>query len=142
MADVSHFESEAELDALLEAFEAAKIPNECWTHRDHVAVATLILLQRGGMDEIRAGIQKLNAANGVEVTPTGGFHETITFTWTILIGHYITFLEGSRLEVVNAAIDAFTDKAKLLEYYSRDRIMSPEARYGWVEPDLKPLPGS
>jgi len=140
MADERLFQSETELDALFEAFEAARIPNEAWQHRDHLAIAALYLLQRKGLDDIRAGIQKLNAANGVEVTPTGGYHETITRAWTHLVAHRLEAEKGDRLMKVNAVIAELGDKKLLLRYYSRDRIMSQEARYGWLEPDLENLP--
>jgi hypothetical protein len=32
------------------------------------------------------------------------------------------------------------EKDALLEFYSRERLMSDEARARWVEPDLLPLP--
>ena len=139
-SEIKFFTSEAELDALCRAFEEARIPRECWLHREHVAVATLFLLQQRGIDDIRSGIQKLNAANGVETTPVMGYHETITRFWAHLIGHRLTTLEGSRLEKVNAVLTEFSRKMMLFDYYSYDRAMSVEARATWVEPDLKSLP--
>lgn len=41
--------------------------------------------------------------------------------------------------LVNEALVRFADKRMLLRFYSRDRLMSPEARAGWVEPDLAPF---
>ena len=46
-----------------------------------------------------------------------------------------------------ASVDAFVDaqpqltqKRILLLFYSRDRIMSPEAKASFIPPDLAPLP--
>jgi hypothetical protein len=36
----------------------------------------------------------------------------------------------------------YANKDLPLEYYSRDHLMSWEARIDWVEPDIKPLPAA
>ena len=131
------FASESELEELLVAFDEARIPRHLWTHREHLAVATIYLLQQRGLDEIRTGIQRLNEANGVPMTPTGGYHETITQVWMRLIGNRLGNQGStSRLDSVNDALDAFGDRDYLLAYYSREVLMSIEARNGWVDPDL------
>jgi hypothetical protein len=60
-----------------------------------------------------------------------------------LIRHHLNSLppERSKAEKVASVIESFSDKTVMLRYYSRDRIMSQEARYGWVEPDVAALPG-
>jgi hypothetical protein len=42
-------------------------------------------------------------------------------------------------ERANSLIKAHGDKTLPLKYYSRERLMSWEARTRWVEPDLSPL---
>ena len=37
-------------------------------------------------------------------------------------------------------LEACADKYRLRDHYSREQIMSWDARLGWVEPDLAPLP--
>jgi hypothetical protein len=134
------FDSDSELEALLAAFDEARIPRHLWTHREHLAVATLYVLQQRGLDAIRSGIQRLNEANGVPQTPNGGYHETVTVVWMKLIGDRVGAESyPGPLVAVNDILDAFGDKHYLLAYYSRDRINSVEARYGWVEPDIKGL---
>jgi hypothetical protein len=134
------FASDSELEALLAAFDSTQIPRFAWTHREHLAVATMYVLQQRGLDDIRAGIQRLNEANGVPQTPSGGYHETITRVWMKLIEERVAASQSmAMLETVNGVLDAFGDRDYLLTYYSRERIASVEARYGWVEPDLKEL---
>ncbi|MEA2552791.1 MAG: hypothetical protein QOJ65_967, partial [Fimbriimonadaceae bacterium] len=114
-----------------------------WTHRDHVATAAYYCLTDPdcAADRMRAGIQALNKARGVETTPTGGYHETLTIAWTrIIAGHLRNSQAASNLDRVNDVIASFEDRKTTLRYYSRDRIMSLEARFGWVEPDLEALP--
>src|SRR5690349_848635 len=74
--------------AFLALFEAAAIPSEAWTHRDHVRVALLYLRELSfpqALDRLRTGIQTLNRVNGVKDTPTSGYHETITVAWAHLV---------------------------------------------------------
>jgi hypothetical protein len=41
--------------------------------------------------------------------------------------------------MADALIAEYGDKNLPFRYWSRERLMSPEARAGWVEPDLEPL---
>jgi hypothetical protein len=125
-------------------FEAATLPKPEWTHKCHVAVASWYVLSdpTTALDKVRAGIQRLNAAHGVEMTPTGGYHETITVVYVALLADFFSRCgDLPDIERVWAALEAFEDKAVLLRFYSRELIMSTEARYGFVEPDLQGLPG-
>lgn len=139
--DARVFATEAALDDLRARFDAAQIPNEEWTHYDHLAIAALYILDGRNLDDVRAGIQKLNAANGIEQTLERGYHETITRAWMILIGEFLSRLppDMARLRKIENVLGEFGNKRYLLRYYSRDRIMSSAARYGWVEPDLEPF---
>jgi hypothetical protein len=54
------------------------------------------------------------------------------------------FLEDANLDctlavLANDLIEKYGDKNLPLTYYSRERLMSWEARTRWVEPDLKAL---
>lgn len=128
----------------LAAFEACTIPLEAWNHRAHLTIAYL-LLRAGSLEEatgrMRRGVQRYNAANGIEQTPTGGYHETLTIAWMRVL-HATIAAYGPA-----AGPDEFLDqhphlgsKVMLRLYYTRSRMMSTQARYGWVEPDLAPLP--
>lgn len=130
----------------LEAFEACSIPYAAWNHRAHVTVAYL-MLRAYPLDEASrrmcAGIRRYNQSKGIEQTPTGGYHETLTIAWTRLV-HASMLVHGDAgsAERFLAEHPHFLSKALLRLYYSRERIGSPEARYGWVEPDLAPLPAA
>jgi hypothetical protein len=41
--------------------------------------------------------------------------------------------------LVNRVVDECADREIPYAYYSRERLMSPDARRGWIEPDLAPL---
>lgn len=138
------FNSWSEVEELVKGFENQTLLGEQdWTHRDHLSTAAYYCITdpECAVDRMRAGIQALNKARGVETTPTGGYHETLTIAWTrIIAGHLRTLDDLQSTQKVNSVVENFEDRKTALRYYSRDRIMSLEARYGWVEPDLEPLP--
>lgn len=138
------FSSCEEVEALARGFESQTLLGEHdWTHRDHVATAAYYCLTdpECASDRMRAGIQALNAARGVPQTLTSGYHDTLTIAWTRLIGAHLRSLDTEdRVAKINSVIVALADRRSTRPYYSEAVIMSPEARYGWVEPDLQPLP--
>ena len=141
---VEVFASEEELDALIERIAALDVSNDEFTHRNHLAMAacTVFAGPKGSLDRVRATILALNAKNKVEQTLTGGYHETLTVAWHALISAHLASLpqEAPRLRAVNSVLHAFKDKSVILKHYSRDLVMSWDARKRFVEPDLAPLP--
>lgn len=132
------------VEALVRAFESCKLPREEWTHAAHLTVALWYLIHHDWLDAVhlmREGIKRYNEASGVVTTRERGYHETLTLFWlhtvrTFLDDHHTK--DRALLSLANELI-ASADKNLPLEYYSRDRLMSWEARTGWVEPDLKQL---
>jgi hypothetical protein len=131
-------------DEHLRQFEACTLTHAQWNHRAHLKTAYLYLL-RFPFDEalrrIRENIRALNAAHGVVDSPTRGYHETMTHAWLQLV--HTTLRQFGPAESSDAFLDAQTqlcDKRTLLLFYSRDHIMSAEAKATFVPPDLAPLP--
>lgn len=128
----------------LQRFEAAAIPSEQWAHREHMRMAFLYL--RGlpfdaALARFRVGIRALNKANGVEETPTMGYHETVTVAWARVVAATIAAhgpVEDS--ESFLAANPHLLSKTLLRLYYSRERILGSDAREKFVSPDVAPLP--
>lgn len=143
--DATRFRTTEEILALVRRFEDCTLPRGEWTHAAHLTVALWHLLQFEwpvAVARVRAGIRRYNAAHGIRQTPTGGYHETLTLFW---LRRVRAFLEAGRNEgraLVHLAneLAATADRNLPLEYYTRERLFSTEARAGWVEPDLKPLP--
>jgi hypothetical protein len=131
-------------EALLTQFEARTLPLAQWTHRAHLRVAYLYVRRYGpeeATERMRVGIQRFNAANEIPEAIDRGYHETITRAWLRLI-HAALGLECRDRGSVDF-LDAHPDlgeKRTLLRFYSRERIMSWEAKREFVEPDLAPLP--
>jgi len=132
--------------ALAAAFDAAAVPSAEWTHRAHVTVAVHHLHAYGfreGSERVREGILRLNAANGVPQTPTRGYHETITRVYLRVLGDFVARAPAADVATLaNAAWRELGDPALPLRWYSKERLMSWEARTGWVEPDLAELPSA
>ncbi len=92
------------------------------------------------LERVRAGIKRYNVACGVEDTPTGGYHETITRFYMWLIGKYLAGVADRTdwVTVTNDLVELASVEAPN-RYYSRERLMSVEARLDWLPPDLRPL---
>ncbi|MDB4909024.1 MAG: hypothetical protein JWO05_3808 [Gemmatimonadetes bacterium] len=134
----------SEIRELVRGFEECSLTREEFTHAAHVAVATWNVLWHGpvrAVDVMRAGIQKFNASVGVAPSPTGGYHDTLTRFYVAYVAMLIRERPaGESLTVlVNEVVELCTDRTIPLRYYSRERLMSAEARAGWVEPDLADL---
>lgn len=126
---------------LLTRFRAAELPHAEWTHRAHLFVAASYLAEMApevALPRLRDEIQKLNLFHGVLTTPQRGYHETLTRVWLALVLMARDRLgpEASPGDIVDACAG---DKSLPLQYYTRDRLMSWEARIGWLPPDLAPL---
>ncbi len=127
-------------------FEEGILPKEQWHHSEHVAMAFWYLIhfdEELAIDKMRQGIRNLNLKHGVPQTPTGGYHETWTIFFAKMLKQYIARKlnrELSLIEQVNHAIEYLADFRELtLRYYSKELIMSWEARTAWRDPDIKSL---
>ena len=137
--------TEAELEDLVRRFAERSLPKAEWTHGAHLAVG-LWHVSRYGRDDalarLRAGITRLNESHGTVNSTTGGYHETVTRAYVQLLAAF-----GARhgdktiAERVTALLaDPLADKKALLSFYSRAALESVQARLGWMETDLAPLP--
>ena len=89
--------------------------------------------------ELPGIIQRYNLAHGGQNTDTSGYHETMTLLYLKAIRQFIRQLpEGTTPAdaVRNLLQSPMAKKDYPLRYYSREWIMSKDARRGWVEPDL------
>ncbi|MBN8420912.1 MAG: hypothetical protein J0L73_18490 [Verrucomicrobia bacterium] len=128
----------------LRRFEDQSLPKELWNHRAHLKVAYLYLRRLPypeALERLRTGIKSYNAAHCIQDTPTGGYHETMTQVWLQLV--HTALRQFGPADTADAFFDTQTqlsDQRTPLLFYSRDRLMSPEAKRSLIEPDLAPLP--
>jgi hypothetical protein len=92
------------------------------------------------LDRVRDGLRRYNAAHAHHPMRVG-YHETITRFWLGVVQRHVRQLAPDLplTEVANDVIATCTDRNLPFAYYSRVRLMSDEARHGWVDPDLKAL---
>ena len=140
----SAYSDSTEVLKLVREFEACTLPRAEWTHQAHLVVALWYLVRYEealATQLIREGIKRYNHAYGVEMTRTGGYHETITLFYVRVIRRFLSAANSdcTLAALANSLVNVYGDKHLPLEYYSRERLMSWEARTGWLEPDVKPL---
>ena len=134
-----YFKDEAELAALLRAFEECTIHPAEFKHYQHLAVALWYVAHfpyHQATNRMRNGIQKLAAAYGKM-----GYHETITMFWLEMVRRFFANAARSEsiLSLANGLAAKFVDKNVINEYYSAELLSSEKAKAEWVEPDVKPL---
>jgi hypothetical protein len=136
----------ADLPRLVAQFEDCTLPKEEWTHRAHLTVGFWYasrLPYEAALGAVRDGILRLNQAHGVPTTPTRGYHETITRFYVRVLCDYVANEEERPVrswpERVARLLARYGDREFPLRHYTKNLLMSREARFGWVEPDLLPL---
>src|SRR5689334_23383349 len=127
-------------ESFLHAFEDGSLRADDWHHREHIKVAYLLLRNfplTVAIDRMRAGLKKLNDAQGVPDSLERGYHETITQAWMRLVDF--------TLHESGPAADAdqfFQDHPELAQpktlrlFYSKQRLMSAQAKAEYLTPDL------
>jgi hypothetical protein len=136
---MNYFKDEAELSALVRAFEACTIHPAEFKHYQHLAVALWYVTHfpyHEASDKMRNGIQTLAAAYGKM-----GYHETITMFWLEMVRRFVAQAArgASMLSLANRLATKFVDKNVINEYYSAELLASAKAKAEWVEPDVKPF---
>ena len=138
--------SPSDLENLVAHFRARTLPKSEWTHLAHLAVGTWQVHAEGpdrALSTLRTGIRLLNDAHGTANSDSGGYHETITRAYVVLIAQFLPLAPASHTDlavcVQELLASPLASREALLAFYSKGRLFSVEARRGWVEPDLAPL---
>ncbi|MFL6760457.1 hypothetical protein [Sphingomonas sp.] len=140
------FSSDAEIEHLGERFLARTLPKEEWTHEAHLATTTWLLLRRPDIDvdsDLPDLIRHYNESVGGVNSDSEGYHETITRVF--LHGVRLFLGEADRREPLHELVNELLlspmgRRDWPLRFYSRERLLSVEARRSFVPPDLAALP--
>jgi hypothetical protein len=133
------------LDDLAARFCAATLPLTQLTHEAHLRVGAWHVARFGASEallRLRTAIRRLNDAHGGANTATSGYHETITAAYVTLIAAFLDSCDASEplaARVERLLASPLADRTVLLRFWSRDALMSSEARATWVAPDQAPL---
>ena len=140
MPEVTAYNSDAEVAAVAAKFESCVFQAAEFNHARHLTVLVWYLSRLSfeeAFEAMRASILKVSGHHG----KSGIYHQTITIFWVRLVHNYIHQRPSAApLHILaNEVIERFSDKNLIFTYYSRRRLLSPEAKSGWVDPDLRPL---
>ena len=136
----------SEAEQLVEGFLSCQLEKGEFTHEAHLITGLYLLAKH--RDEtlpiIRKHLMDYLASIGVESTDTSGYHETMTVFWLWRLKKQ--FADEKEMvhwnqNNIDDLIEDFdmTERNIWLEHYSKELMMSVEARKEFVEPDLKPL---
>jgi len=128
-----------ETELILRKFERCEFRAEDFHHRDHLAVMVCYLERmplRQALAHIREALLRFTAHHNRK-----GYNETITRFWIAKVAQVLATLPGELPleELVTRVCEALGNKELLFDHYSRERVMSEQAKKVWQEPDLKPL---
>ena len=140
------FADDAAIRRLGEGLLACTLARPEWTHEAHLAACCWLLVERPDIvpeRDLPGLIRRFNESVGGVNSDSEGYHETITQTY---ISGVRAFLARTDADLplaakVNALLRAPEGRRDWpLRFYSRERLFSKEARLGFVEPDVEPLP--
>jgi hypothetical protein len=126
-----------------EGMLARTLPKAEWTHEAHIAATCWLILERPDIAperDLPGLIRRYNESVGGVNDATQGYHETITQLYIRTLRKALAGGEGKGLaDRVNAILLAPEGRRDWpLRFYSPERLFSPAARLGWMEPDLTP----
>ena len=122
-------------------FESGALAAAAFDHRAHVRLAYVLLAEappERATELMRASLKAFIARNGVDPAK---YHETMTAAWILAVHHFMALTEpcASADEFI-AKNPVLLDSKIMLTHYSAGLLFSPEARAGFVEPDLDAIP--
>jgi hypothetical protein len=108
-------------------------------HREHIHLTWLAVRQAGvpaAIGLVSDGIQRTTRYAGAPQK----YHATVSRAWVELVGHHAVASGARDFTSFAEQNDALLDKRLLTRFYRPATLAAPEARSGWVEPDLAPFP--
>ncbi len=108
-------------------------------HREHIELAWRYLGHHDVDDANEAIGEAIRHVASLHGAP-GKYHETITRAWVHLVALHRGAGEAQSFDEFIAANPRLLDRHLLDRHYSRELIMSDEARARWTAPDLREFP--
>ncbi|MER6101883.1 hypothetical protein ABT115_05935 [Streptomyces sp. NPDC001832] len=112
---------------------------ERFGHREHVHLTWLAVRRCGvpaAVGLVGDGIQRTARYAGAPQK----YHATISRAWVELVGHHATKPDEGDFATFADRHPALLDKRLLTRFYRPATLAGPQAKNGWVEPDLAPFP--
>ena len=126
--------TDSEILTLVDRFERCLLSPTEFHHRDHLTVAVTYLYQ----SDFDAALERMVCSLRRFVTHHGGtrYHQTLTHFWMIQAEQHLDRSLCLR-DSVERVVTALPNKDGVYEYYSKERLASPEAKESFVPPDLR-----
>jgi hypothetical protein len=139
------FHSDEEVATIGRGLLDRTLPKTMWTHAAHFAAVLWLIHCKPELEahlEMPHLIRAYNEAIGGTNTDSSGYHETIT---QASIRAARAFLSAAPPQAIFVTCNALLrsrlgEPDWLMEYWTRERLFSVEARRAWVEPDIRGLP--
>lgn len=140
MLKTRDFAGDAEVQQLVDAFEAGKIAPSQFDHAAHMATGLSYLAAmplEEAIARMRSSLLQFTARHGINV-----YHETITGFWMRLLHHLASGpYRGVPLwSRINLIVKRWEHVEAVEAHYSHALISSKNAREQWIPPDRLPLP--
>lgn len=138
MADFTPYRAETEIEEAVRRFENCEYTPHEFFHARHLTVAAWYFLhedKEAAKERMRQGLKKFISHHG-----RMGYHVTITEFWLQQVEQECGRFEAGSDSVarVNQAVARLNDKNRIYEYYSREKIESPEAKAAYLPADHTP----
>jgi len=140
------FDNDAAVERVGEGLLSRTLPRAEWTHEAHLAATTYLLLRRPEIDvdaELPDLIRRYNESAGGVNSDSEGYHETITRAYLHGVRLFLSEADLSEPlhELVNQLLLSPMGRRDWpFRFYSRERLLSVEARRKFVPPDLAQFP--
>ena len=140
------FASNADVARVGEGLLSCTLPRAEWTHEAHLGATTYLLVRHPEVDldqELPGLIRRYNLSVGGVNSESEGYHETITFVFLHGVRQFLseTSVRDPLYQQVNALLlSPFGQRDWPLRFYSRERLLSVDARQRFLAPDLCALP--
>lgn len=127
----------ASVEEVVARFLDGSLAAEQWTHPAHLFVCRHVLATSEttevAVGRLRALINDHNERVGIR-PGHGGYHETVT-------RYFVEAMADANPPTIAALLTEPTLRREApLDHWSRERLATDEARSGWIDPDLAPLP--
>ena len=135
------FVNDAEVAALVLAFETATIAASEFTHAAHVTVA-LSYLGELPPNEALARMREKIRAFAAHHSMGNLYHETLTVFWMRLLNHVAATYDSDLplWKRINLIVTRWGNRGPVEAHFTPELIASSAARENWVPPDRLPLP--
>jgi hypothetical protein len=145
---VRHFLSDDSVAHVGEGLLFRTLPRDEWTHEAHLAATTWLVLKHPEIDldsDLRGIISRYNESAGTPNSDTEGYHDTITRAFLRGIRLFLNEADMSRpihVLVNELLMTPMGRRDWPLRFWSKDLLLSVEARRNWVAPDRAAMPFS